>query len=287
MVLNVLDPNENIATGQAACTQSNEPGFAFQGQMPLLLMSKYPLANTKAYNYPSTGLRRGILKAQVQFENNLTVDVFCTQLISPQIDTELPYVGPYGQDTEDGGNGWADEQALQAKRAVSWIQSEVKADGVPAVILGGFYSSYIPGSPPPAPTDGGLSQVGGTISPAVLQALDKTLFPSTGAFDRAEPPGYTRLCDTCPQNPYTPNVTPFEFDPAFTYNFPAGFVTTSSESLWATENSVQLTSTQYEQAPAGGYGPLSEYYAHNWQINRPAGTSSDGGAGTTSDAAAQ
>ena len=124
ILLNMLDPTETIPAGQATCTASASPAFMFQGQTPLLVLSKYPFNSTKSYMYPSTGIRRGILKVQVQFEDSVTVDVFCTQLASPQLDSSLPYVGAYGHDVPslDGGpgeNGWEDEQTLQAKRAVS------------------------------------------------------------------------------------------------------------------------------------------------------------------------
>jgi len=269
ILLNMLDPTETIPTGQSTCTGSSSPAFMYQGQTPLLVLSKYPFNSTKSYMYPSTGIRRGILKVQVQFEDSVTVDVFCTQLASPQLDSSLPYIGAYGHDVPsvDGGpgeNGWADEQTLQAKRAVSWIQSEVQNDRVPAVVFGTFYSTI--GVPTSAGDDGGALATG-TLTPAVMQTLDRS---QGGAFQRAEPADYARVCDTCPGNPYTPGHAALEFQPMFLAGFPAGQVWTASETLWATDNAaVPLTSTAYETAPAGNAGPLSEYYAHNWQLFRP------------------
>jgi len=120
------------------------------------------------------------------------------------------------------------------------------------------------------------------LSPAVMQTLDNGVIPP-GAFTRAEPTGYERVCDTCPENAYTPGHVPLEFQSMFLAGFPAGQNWTASETLWATENNaVQLTSTQYEPAPASGSGPLSSYYAHNWQLFRPVATphpTGDAGAG--------
>ena len=266
VLLNMLDPTETLPEGQSICTGSLEPAFMYQGQTPLLVLSKYPFNSMKSYTYPSTGIQRGILKVQVQFEDNLSIDVFCTQLASPQLDSSLPYVGNYGQDVPslDGGpgeNGWADEQALQAKRAVSWIQSEVQRDGVPGVVMGTFYSTI--GVPAPADEDAGALATG-TLSPVVMQTLDNG--EDGGAFQRAEPYQYARDCDTCPANAYTPGHAPLEFQPMFLVAFPAGQVWTASETLWATDNgAVPLTSTPFEQAPSGNAGPLSTYYAHNWQ----------------------
>jgi hypothetical protein len=270
VILNMLDPSEALPAGKATCTQSTQPAFMFQGDTPLLILSRYPFNATKVYQYPSTGLRRGILKAQVQFEDELAIDVFCTQLVSPQLDTTLPYVGAYGKDAvlPDGGNenGWADEQALQAKRAASWIEGEVARDGVPGVLLGNFYSSI--GAQPGAgagPDAGDLAV--GTVSPRVLQTLDQAY---GGAFQRAEPKGYVRMCDTCPDNAYTPGHVPLEFQSMFLVGFPAGQNWTASETLWANDDrAVPLTSTGYEPAPPSGAGPLSDYYAHNWQLFRP------------------
>ncbi len=269
ILVNLLDPTETVSTGEAICTGSAAPAFTYQGQTPLLILSKYPFNSTKSYIYPSTGLRRGMLKAQVQFEDGLAVDVFCTQLISPQLDSSLPYVGAYGHDEPpptDGGageNGWADEQALQAKRAVSWIQSEAKKDGVPGVILGTFYSTI---GVETSDVDAGALATG-TLSPIVMKTLDQA---KGGAFPRAEPQGYVRACDTCPTNPYTPGHVPLEFEPMFLVGFPATQAWTSSETLWATDDTaVTLTPTTYEPALPGNVGPLSAYYAHNWQLFRP------------------
>ena len=270
MVLNVLDPTETLPEGQAICTGSSAPVFMYGGQTPLLILSKYPFNSKKAYIFPSTGIQRGILKVQVQLEGDLAVDVFCTQLASPQLDSSLPYVGSYGRDTApvDGGpgeNGWADEQGLQAKRAVSWIRSEVERDGVPAVVMGTFYSTI---GVTASGGDAGISLASGTLSPGVMQTLDDS--EDGGAFLRAEPYAYARACDTCPENAYTPGHAPLEFQPMFLLGFPAGQVWVASETLWATDNGVvPLTSTQFETAPPGNTGPLSTYYAHNWQIFRP------------------
>jgi hypothetical protein len=284
IVLNVLDPTETIAQGQSICTTSAEPAYTFQGQTPLLLLSKYPFNSTKSLVLPATGLRRGVLKAQVQFEGNLAVDVFCAQLSSPQVDTSLPYVGPYGQDmaasaTSPGHNGWEDEQDYEAYLAQQWVASEQAADKVPAVLTGCFYSSTANGA---VSTDGGAGDTDiQALSPEVMGMLDNS---AGGAFTRAEPDGYSRTCDTCPDNPYTPGSDPREFEPMFLIGFPTNQNNTNSEVLWATQSdAVKLTASPYEAFPTTGampgYGPYSEYYGHNWQIFRPATTATPTGDG--------
>jgi hypothetical protein len=257
MVENVDDPTETLAAGQTTCTTSAKPAFNYQGQTPLLILSKYKIVpgSQKLYAYPSTGLRRGILKAQIALPGPLTVDFFCTQLVSPQIDKTIPYIGWYGTDSVTE-NGWADEQLFQAQRAVSWIQGEQQHDKVPAIIAGTFYSTL----PYTNPTDAMKSLE--VLSPDVMNALE-----ATTAFTRAEPPTYVRLCDTCGANPYTPGSPDLEFSPLFLYGFPKS--STAGESLWATDFSLTITPQPGQTQPPNSLGPLSVYYGHNTLLVRP------------------
>jgi hypothetical protein len=274
ILLNVDDPTETLAQGKTTCTTVAAPGYDFQGQMPLLILSRQPFVkdSEKLYVLPSTGLHRGILKEQINFGDGLTVDFFCTQLISPQIDGEVPYVGPYGMDSLYGGpdmsptNGWGEEQLLEAQDALKWIQMETNNDGVPAIIAGTFYSTI-------AQAKMGSTPALDSLSPLVMQAIDDSAGASNG-FTRAEPPGYARVCDGCPGNAYTPGAASLEFNALFLYGWPGSSASnaTESESLWATDNSLPLTAEVDQPLPVGltdGKGPLSEYYGHNNVLVRP------------------
>lgn len=276
---NLNDPTETIQTSQTTCTTVGGPAWVFQGQMPLLILSRFPLTGTKSYNFTSTGTRRGALKAQVEYQPGQMIDFFCSQLDSSQVDSNTPYVGPYGADHSQGHcdagvptcssvgeNGWYDEQLWQAKQLVAWVTKEVGNDNVPAIIAGHFYSTmaYTP------PTDAGADYVLAALDPLTMQTLDNSV---GGAFQRAEPNGYLRHCDTCPDNPYTAGQTAYEYGPLFLYNFPANQIktATNAETIWANDPStyIPITTEGTEAAPPGGKGALSTYYAHNWLIVRP------------------
>ncbi|HEY2514823.1 MAG TPA: hypothetical protein VGI39_28350 [Polyangiaceae bacterium] len=266
ILLHVTSGLETFASGQDACTQDSQQPFVYGGQMPILMLSHYPLVagSTKAYVLPSYGFRRGVLKAQVQLEDQV-VDFFCAMMMSPQVDTELPYIGPYGQDVQsDAGtqieNGWEDQQALQAKRATAWIKQEADNDKLPAIIAGNWYSTISTSG------DAGADSLG-TISPEVMQTVDQSANPQA-PFTRAEPPGYDRVCDSCPDNPYKAGGTAFEFMPLFLYDFPSN--STAAEALWGTDpTAVHIVGSTYQPPPTSGTGPLSEYYPHNTQVLRP------------------
>jgi hypothetical protein len=261
IVENVDDPLETLAQGKTTCTTSTNPVFAYQGQTPLLILSKHKITKKSFYAYPSSGLRRGILKAQVELPGNLPIDFFCTQLISPQVEGSIPYVGPYGHDgiTADGGteNGWYEEQQLQATRGSEWIVAEQKADNVPAIIAGTFYSTL------PYGTGAGALE---NLSPNVMNTLQ-------AAFIRAEPPGYVRVCDGCGTNPYTPGAPDLEFSPLFLLHYPGNAKAVVGESLWATENSLVLNAEPGQTLPIPDKAPLSVYYAHNTLLVRPPSSS--------------
>jgi hypothetical protein len=251
-----------IASAQSACTGDDHQPFAFNGQTPSMILSHYPLANTKAYILPATGFRRAVLKAQVTLEDQ-TVDFFCAQVTSPLLDNVLPYTGYYGSDTGPQKNGWEDEQDLQASEAVKWIKQEAQTDGFPAIIAGDWHSTVActAGSTASCPP-GGLSP----LSPEVATMLDKGL---QGPFTRADPSGYVRVCDYCPvpTNVYNTNQQSWEYTPTYLFGFPAD--STTSESLWDTGNNIPITGTPQNPPPTGGMGAIAEVFPRNVQILRP------------------
>jgi hypothetical protein len=272
-VLYKLSALETIASTNSDCTTDDHQAFAFGGETPVMMLSKYPFVpnSTQAYILPATGYRRAVLKAQVKLEDQV-IDFFCAQVISPLIDGQLPYSGNFGKDNASTGeNGWEDEQDLQTQEAVQWIKSQADADGNPAIIGGDWHSTSPCGSylsdggvfpTPPACPQSGLAP----LSPEVIQAVDKRF---GGPFDRADPAGWVESCDNCPSNVYnSASQAPQEYLPTFLYNFPAS--STVAETIFWTDNSVTgIAGNSYSPAPPGGAGPLTVFYPHNVQVLRP------------------
>jgi hypothetical protein len=256
----------SLAHVQQECTTDSRQPFAFDGMNGSLILSHYPLANTKAYVLPGTGYRRTGLYAEVQLTGGLNLDFFCSQMVSPLIDTELPYVGNYGQDAThvlpDGGqsseNGWEEEQTLQIQRLVPWIVGQNKATGNAAIVAGDWHATV------------GVNDDVGTVilgdqSPEVVKALDSAY---GGPFTRATPQGQPPRCDYCPAptDVYNPGVIPEAFATTYLLNFPAD--SSTDDVVWATENIVPITSIRDEPAPAPE-GPLSPYFGRSVHLIRP------------------
>ncbi len=240
---------EPYASAQTNCANATQQPFAFDGATPNMILSHYKL-NTSAsavYYLPTTGYRRAVLKVQAELEDQ-NVDFFCVQLISPFIDSSLPYTGNYGSDVlSDGGigNGWEQEQDLQATEAVAWIQQQLQADGVAGIIAGDLHSSA------PRAVDTGTSFV-----PAI-------------------PTGQAEACDECPAsgsatpNPYNGSTPPYELMHAWTSGFPTN--ATVSETYWGNDNTAVAipSGIPNQPQPPGGTGPLLEYAGHNYLVLRP------------------
>jgi hypothetical protein len=258
-----MTSDQTYATVQTECNDDVQP-FAFDGQTPGMILSKYPIVSSLVYYLPVTGYRRAVLKVQAQLEDQ-KLDFFCAQLTSPFVDGDLPYVGNFGSDAlEDGGttgNGWEQEQDLQATEAVTWITQQIQADGVAAIVATDLHSS--PGASQGTDDGGGI--VTASQSPEVLAT-----FNGGQGFVPAIPNGFTETCDYCPapENPYNGDALPYELMHAWTVGFPPNAIQT--ESNWGNDNSqVQLTATAGQTLPPGGTGPLFEYYAHNYTVIRP------------------
>jgi hypothetical protein len=252
---------ETFDHGKTECLTDTRRPFAFDGQTTSLLLSRYPLVSTEVHILPSTGFRRAVLYAEVQLEDQ-SLDFYCAQLSSPNIDAELPYEGSYGQDSTttlpDGGvvveNGWEDEQDLQVQRVIEYVRAKSGATGRPAIITGSWISSHT------VTVDGGAVLT--DHSPEVGAAL-------SAAFTRADPPGYVPACDTCPAptNVYGTTTSPTEYTATYLSGFPAN--ATTEETLWATENSVTLVGNPYITVPAGGKGPLADVFPRLVRVIRP------------------
>ncbi len=259
-----FDSFETLAAGENECLTDLRAPFAFAGASTNMILSRYPLLDTQTYVLPGTGFRRAILYAQVQLDEEQTVDFYCGQLISPLIDTEVPYVGNYGNDVvttlPDGGesveNGWEDEQDLQVKRAIAFIRATSARSGRPAIIAGDWHASSI------VRDESSNAVIVGDQSPEVLRALGQ-------AFDRAEPTAYVERCQYCPAplNIYNGTTVPEDFTQTYLSGFPSG--STLEDSLWATESNVPIKGSTDQPPPDGGLGPISAYFPRVVKVVRP------------------
>jgi hypothetical protein len=215
------------------------------------------LSHQQTYVLPGSGYRHAILYAVADIGGQ-QVDFYCGQLISPVLGSEVPYEGAYGP-LGLGTDGWESEQDLQATRAIAFIKAQSASSGHPAIIAGDWHSSIR------AEDDTGTMLVS-DLSPEVLRALDHAY---GGAFDRAEPPGFTELCNWCPAptNVYNGAQPPEDISPTFLLGFPSNATTLDTQ--WGTENVVPLTSTSDQTAPQGGVGPLSPYFGRLVRVTRP------------------
>jgi hypothetical protein len=250
--------SSNLLFGQSQCATPTQP-FAFDGQVSLMMLSHYQLKNTTAFILPGTGYRRAVLYAQAVLEDQSTVDFYCTQLITPLIESSLPYVGNYGKTVLDGSavieNGWEDEQDLQVEKMIAFIKSNSAKR--PAIVAGDWHATQ--------PLDGDAGVVLGSLSPEVVAKLDSA---QGGAFVRAEPTPYTPGCNYCPApaNPYNPGILPWDFTPTFLYNFPSN--STIEDSFWGQGLVVPIMATP-DEPWSGGDGPLSEFYGRFVRLVRP------------------
>ena len=243
-----------------ACATDPRQQFSFAGATSSMLLSRYPLSNTKAYIFPGTGYRHAVLYAQAAVGDQ-NVDVYCTQLISPLVGASLPYLGNYGAAIVDGGVvdlGWEGEQDLQVGRAIDFIKSNSKSTGNPAIIAGDWHATL------PAGANGGATLT--SQSPEVMLAMDQAY---GGAFVRAEPAGYQAVCEYCPppQNPYNAGALPEDFTPTFLLGFPSN--ATISDTLFATEDVVPIVPGLDESWTVDGGGPIAEYYGREIVLVRP------------------
>jgi hypothetical protein len=182
---------ETIADTATFCGTDPNPQFAFRGASPEVMLSKYPLSDTRAYVLPSFLYRRAVLgaKANIGTEGEPElVNVFCSQF-SHVHGSMLPYTGPYGAAmTVDGIGepltGWASEQYLQAQRSIAWIKSRVVDNGL-AIIAGDLAS-------------------GDTDAPDLAEFNPATVRLFRATFPEAVPAGYQPACTCCavPENPY-------------------------------------------------------------------------------------
>jgi hypothetical protein len=242
IVVNVLG-QQTFDQGKLSCTSDPRPPLAFQGQSPLMMLSRFPLSNRDQFVLPSTNFRRTVLYATATLQDQVQVDVYCALLTSTLIKSDLPYVGAY--DNGDRDNGYDNEQLLQAQKLVAWVKT--KSGGRPAIIAGDWHSSI-------AVTQGGTKLVDDQ-SPATLQLL-------RGAFQSATAASWSPSCSYCPgaKNAYNGDLSGIGLllYETFLANWPASAAT--DESTIYNQPVVPLTS---------GTGMLSPYFGLNVRVLRP------------------
>jgi hypothetical protein len=272
-----LQSGINIDTMQTECgSDVNDPygQFDYGGMNGTMVLSRIAFATnpdgspqTEYFVFPGSNYHRLILRTTLQVDSATTMDVYCAQLVYPNNGSSvITYTGPYatpdaglypGENTATGDNGWRDEQSLQARDAIEWIQSQ--SGQKPAIVAGSWISS--PGYTP----DGGAP---------VLDPYDPEVYAQfiKAGFAPAHPIGYKPSCEVCNTNPYaagspltTDGTIGFDWTTTFLLNFPAA--STLQETFWDTDPSGWTI--QIPGMDAGTPFPMSPYYPRSVQILRP------------------
>jgi hypothetical protein len=265
-IIDFAASDQTYSAGQTACTMTPAPPFGFDGQLSNMILSRYPLLNTKSYIFPSTNYRQGALYAQVQLEDQ-TVDFYCTFLQTTLIASEQPYTGYYGNGgnpvSESSGGAYANEQLWEAQKFIDWVKATSGASGNPAIVVGDWRSSLA------GPADAGPSnpEAGIFTSPTALVPETQNLLSAQGNFIPVSAPDWIPQCTYCPQGDNPLNVGQaqgyFMLQP-YLYNWPQNMVQ-------AAVQTEQLIYTQPSQDVLfnDAYAPLSQYFGLNFQIVRP------------------
>ena len=140
-----LSTNDAFADSESTCETVSQPAITFKGQTSTMILSKYPLLNTQQWVLPSTfepPAHHGAQRRRCSSRTRRST-LFCSQVIGPLIDAEIPYTGNYGTDRYTNGvsveDGWEEEQDhFQVTDAIAWIKSTVATDKVPAIITRGL-----------------------------------------------------------------------------------------------------------------------------------------------------
>jgi endonuclease/exonuclease/phosphatase family metal-dependent hydrolase len=222
-------PVESFASMRNLCTTEINAGLAFRGENGLMILSRFPLSNTKMTVLPGTWNRRIVLQSTVTLENGTSVDVYCNHTSAIFDGLAFPYTGRYGCG-KTGAEGWAQEQKTQSQKLIEVVGASSATR--PAVILGDFNSSR--------------------AAPGVEAEAPENLDLLTSAFTLAAPPSFTPVCTLCPDNNVAGAETPpVWIDHIFVKNIPLSAV-----------KSLERTYTERTVTVAGQPGPvnLSDHY---------------------------
>lgn len=223
------------------CSTDTHDPYNFGGQNPSMVLSRYPVANTDVFVFPSWLYRRAVIYTQLQLEQGTSVDFYCAQLTSTGIGGLLPYVGYYGNGAADSHGGYAAEQLLQVNKLIAWVKK--KSGDRPAIIAGDWHASIAQASPR-------------------LDELEPTVYQTLGAaFAEALPMGTPRSCTSCAtaQNRYNGDSS-YNWLATFTSKFPANA---------ATDANVYFNDTMAVTLSDASKGPLSPTFGWNVRVVRP------------------
>lgn len=257
-IIDYAASDQPYATGQTACTMTPQQPFGFGGQLPNLILSRYPLSDSDYYLLPSTNYRQGVLYSKVHLEDQ-TVDFYCGFLTSTLVASVLPYTGNYGAGgnptSEVSGGAYANEQLWQAQDLINWVKQ--KSGSNPAIIVGDWRSSA--GSPPDA---GVLTPEAGLFTPPT-EIVPETLNLLGSVFQTVSAPTWIPQCNYCPQSDNSLNqgqTQGYFMTQPFLYNWPSDAV--QEESLLYTQPTPAVL---FNDASA----PITQYFGLNVQIIRP------------------
>jgi hypothetical protein len=289
-IIDYVASDQQYSTALQQCTTVAETPYGFDGQLPNLILSRYPLLDTDYYVLPSSQYRQGVLFSRVQLEDQ-QVDFYCGFFTSTLVAQDLPYTGPYGNggsaSTSDEGGAYANEQYLQALNLINWVKQKSGdpswqpcpatvggPDGGtqtncvhPAIIMGDWRASV--GVANPGPQDGGLFTSPSSIVPGTVGTL-----ANAAGWTAVAAPGWVPQCMYCPQaeNPLNVGETkgyfmtqPFLY--AWGANKQSATTAAQVESLLYTQPAVSAGATS--GFPAGTMLPLSQYFGVNVQLVRP------------------
>jgi hypothetical protein len=220
--------------GKEACLNDPRRQYAFTGQIPSMILSRFPIVKAEYGVLASTAFRRAILRAEIEISIGKTIDFYCLQL-SPSLGGIIPYTGDYFATTD--AEGWSAEERLQAKRAVPWIVE--KSGKRPAIIAADFNSSPegLPGIEPRNPR----------------------VFDPFAMFVHAVPPTWKPTCTRCKANAFGTIVTDEWTLHHYLFNF---------------SSTAAVDGRLFHQAPVvtvsdGRKLPLADTYGLEVQILRP------------------
>lgn len=233
-------PTETFANIKNICTTNPRADLAFGGQSGVMILSKYPLSNSRDIVLPGTWNRRVIATATATLPSGLAIDVWCNHLTPVFSGFQYPYTGQYSGG-QQGGAAWTNEQVLQAKKLIAQVE---KGPSPRAIILGDFNAGRGGAAP-----NGALEPQG----VATLDRLEASFTPGVVA-------GFAPLCTFCKDNPNVGGDENTFIDHIFLKGIPQSAVT-ATERVY-TEASVTT--------PSGAKVPLSDHYGLRSTLTLPA-----------------
>ena len=223
------------------CTTDNAAGMAFGGSSGVMLLSKLPIRDVEHRVLPSWLWRASVTKATVDLPNEQAVDVYCTQLSTPERPPSFPYVGPYGDGPLDSKTRpWTNEALLQSQRVLEFVRE--RSGPRPAIVAGALES--------------------GLECPACLPPLEpfgpEVLIELTSNLNMGIASNYTWQCLECGDNPLRVLEGRSEVnlwtDHILLHRFASTDVVATSRTFEATTLSIPVEAGTVEVPPSSHYG---------------------------------